>query len=184
MWVVVKHFEKFPRLFAGQLICVNVLPQMSPEWCIYSWRGYFLPVGGKLCLLCIGVYKKEIKRAFALKICKCLIKNNFFFWKGSFQGKVQRYFHKTGALSAFVARWLKKREILKWPPEEQLGRQSAFIVRPPHLSAQFPGFSTSHQKQPIIIFSTNRKWEHKFPKSIKVDRYSEFVWPYEQLYKH
>jgi hypothetical protein len=36
-------------------------------------------VGGKLCLLCIGIYKKEIKRAFALKICKCLIKNNFFF---------------------------------------------------------------------------------------------------------
>jgi hypothetical protein len=74
MWVVVKHFEKFPRLFAGQLICVNVLPQMSLEWSIYSWRGYSLVVGGKLCLLGICVYKKERKRAFALKICKCLIK--------------------------------------------------------------------------------------------------------------
>jgi hypothetical protein len=35
-------------------------------------------VGGKLCLLGIGVYKKERKRAFALKICKCLIKKYFF----------------------------------------------------------------------------------------------------------
>ncbi len=41
MWVVVKHFEKFPRLFAGQLICVNVLPHMSPEWCMYSQRAAF-----------------------------------------------------------------------------------------------------------------------------------------------
>jgi hypothetical protein len=135
MWVVVNHFEKFPTLFAGQLICVNVLPQMSPEWCIYSWRGYFLGVGGKLCILCIGIYKKERKRAFALKICKSLVEILFYFWKGSFQGKVQRYFHKTGALSAFVARWMKKRQILKWPPDEQLGSQSAFMVRPPHLYA-------------------------------------------------
>jgi len=78
MWVVVKCFEKFPRLFAGQLICVNVLPQMSPEWCIYSWRGYFLWVGGKLCLLGIGVYNKERKRAFALKFCKCLVEKKKF----------------------------------------------------------------------------------------------------------
>jgi hypothetical protein len=74
MWVVVKHFEKFPRLFAGQLICVNVLPPLSPEWCIYSWKGYFLRMEVKLCLLEVYIYKKR-NRTFALKIWKCLIKN-------------------------------------------------------------------------------------------------------------
>jgi hypothetical protein len=42
-------------------------------------------VRGKLCLLGIGVYKKERKRAFALKICKCLIKIFFFFEKALFK---------------------------------------------------------------------------------------------------
>jgi hypothetical protein len=67
MWVVVKHFEEFPRLFAGKLICVNVLPQMSLEWSIYSSRGYSLVVGGKLCLLGIGVYKKRKKKSICIK---------------------------------------------------------------------------------------------------------------------
>jgi hypothetical protein len=70
MWVVVKHFEKFPRLFAGQLICGNVLPHMSPEWCIYSSKGCFLFVGGTLCLLCIGVYIKKKKKNICIKNLK------------------------------------------------------------------------------------------------------------------
>ncbi len=36
MWVVIKHFEKFPSLFARQLIGVNILPPERPEWYIYS----------------------------------------------------------------------------------------------------------------------------------------------------
>ncbi len=38
-WVVVKHFEKFPGLFAQQLTGVNILPQKCPEWYIYSGMG-------------------------------------------------------------------------------------------------------------------------------------------------
>ncbi len=70
MWVVVKHFEKFPRLFAGQLIRVIVLAHMSPEWCIHSSKGYFFWVGGTLCLLGIGVYIKEKKKNICIKILK------------------------------------------------------------------------------------------------------------------
>jgi len=127
MWVVVNHFEKFPTLFAGQLICVNVLPQMSPEWCIYSWRGYSLVVGGKLCLLGIGVYKKRKKKSICIKNLQMPDQKIIFFWKGSFQGKVQRYFHKTGTCFEFAARWSREEKILKWPPKELLSRQSGSV---------------------------------------------------------
>jgi hypothetical protein len=113
MWVVVKHFEKFRKLFAGQLKCVNVLLRMSPECCIYSWRGYFLWVGGKLCLLGIAVYIYKKKKNICIKNFKMPHQKTKKTWKGSFQGKVQRYFHKTGAHFDFEARWNRKEKILK-----------------------------------------------------------------------
>jgi hypothetical protein len=48
----------------------------------------------------VYIYIKR-KRTFALKIGKCLIKNNR---QSAFQGKVHRYFHKTGARFDFAAR--------------------------------------------------------------------------------
>jgi hypothetical protein len=36
MWVVIKHFDKFPSLFAQQLRGVNILPPERPESYIYS----------------------------------------------------------------------------------------------------------------------------------------------------
>jgi len=65
MWMVIKHFEKFPSLFARQLIGVNILPKKGPEWYMYLKKGLVFRSGREI-VLTIGVCKKERKRAFAL----------------------------------------------------------------------------------------------------------------------